>query len=1750
MSSSSTSPLVLTNQDFVTMKQLTNSAINSGTNLSTNDFENYISYHLAVETFPNDLSNSDFQRPNSLSIIDSSLNNQNVIINNNDTLLVNENFALKVNYKPETIVSYDTYSYNIGENHINTNVKLYETTTSLYDSNLKIDISLNADVQYTDNQEWGVQFNRNNTGMNYFACINSKLEAQNNTSPFYILENSANIYSLGNNPETVQNGGSYYATHKYFTRDSSNVMIPHNISTNYTLDYNFCRAELDNDVSANVGAYEYTNDEFNTFKIVQDQPHVINNLFDSSGDPTTGSQVPFQYNGSDISTNTFDISGIFNSSNQNWNLIGDGFQISTIVGSVQDGGYTIESYNYTNAFTIDDSDLRKDVGNPYLQIDVENTQHRLHIQNGSVIPSSNYGTSNTSFINIETTAETLGQDYYNVSGEIIIYTKDINNRVYYPNTGGYNSFTDATGTKSNLTDYVEVYYNNAEADGYSTISSDAQYYNDVHYRVSVVSSSTADVVLEDDNRNLAKNNDALLALVSNNPNVQLNDVSFVLQSNLSTDPSYIQIISIENQSILTSDQPLLDSSNNSIAGSTTSVTVQNINLDDLNYSEYRVYLTTKTVTDVSNLLKLDGGWSLTTNDPSKPTMVGNALKTGVIRDDYLFMTNGSSGNGQGIGLDISMTYAFEVASPVIASTQAVKHRIAISFYDLASNTTYDVSQTVFYLDDQDISLNPIDPPVIVEDASCTDITQSLLNNGSYDPSNYKFKKFTSTKKYTASFDSKFQFYTNLRFVTPTIYEESVYYQIYDLSDVQLPSYLLKYFECNNSGNILSNTSVKLVDSSNNDKIYSTTFDFTQEVTSIFNVKLYGSNDSVNYVPVTNTPVSYLDPFFNFKAIINNFDGQNAFGIVSVNIGNNNTVDQSQYYIHTDNAPGVNISFNARRYVYTVGNYDPNLLNNFTFYNYFYDYLDMSACDTVLELSGNSNIISISDGTGLLAKIIHSSTFINNYNIVVCSSPLLEVSGNLISNTFYTLAVNNTVEVDSGVYYYINSNPVVGWNDTFGLVSDSFSLKFVNSVNYNNGDYSTQTLFTESIVDNWIYDPNENAKALGFQLVRGYNSLYNSSLPNTGTTYYDVITLTRTPSVYSFYLDNISAQNGAVNEQTVYQTFTGGVYNGQQFTVDNISGIPSYPGIVYNLGLIINVNYSILSDDEYSIHQGNYIINAQVADYITTIDNNPYETSIIIDEVSSGLLTDIESGGSLVGSQKDLLYPYISGVQASCIKSYGEYRLQVQRNVPDLKVYSLINKSYIGDPIAADVSSSVWYYERPVQYNNFLWTGFTLSNLNVRRLAETGSGGNTVGHVVFYNSYYSYFVVAPPSINVYGYPVSNNVTSVPISGTPSFFKEFDIKQENSYVYTITNGIDLTFSQPDAYSYARYLYTPNHRHPFNIKGNKISISLYRGGVDNFGQENGPDTIDLNNSSSDTLYQNVCIEDLSNVSNYVTVSVDSSLNYNISYKQFLQYTQHNSTENIHFSVGNAFTGPNSDNATGNPTYYLRLPVAYGSNTSFYQANIIYADVSGNGYYDSSGDYIGQYDLSFGTGYYMIIDRYDTDSNINYNAILQSQTIREYFFPVQSHHTKEIFLGSIVDQNGNVINQQDYVNQIEIADVSNAVWTLDSSFVLQYVGITLSGLSTSGINSIADLLEYDPLSYTESKALYVRRQDAIRMKNILGNTVFRVTNSGNVQTQRVLTSNISLYYPPTSIKPSSNNIAGTSDIITIFAQDTIMDI
>lgn len=1723
---SSTSPLLINSQTLVSMKELdnANSSLSNGTNLSDGQFETYICRNLANQTHPVNLSNEDYSTPNSLSIIDSSLNNT-TIINNNDNVLVNENFAMKMNYISSDPGARDQYNYTIGD-YIPANIKLNSATNSLYDSNIKIDISLNKDTQYTPNNSWAVNYDREHTSMNYFSAINSYLQDASGVSPFYVVESSSNIYALGNSALNT-------ATQKFFIRntssipDNSGTMVPVDISTN-SLDANHCGSYLDNNFTVTTGGvnpYVYTFNEFTSFKIVQDTPHITTTLKDLNTDlEVNGNLLSVRYNGVDISAGTFDFSGVFLpvGTNPNEANIGNGFQMTLSVGDIQDGGYSLDGVN--SAFTINDTDLTKNVNNPYLKIDQQNSVHKLTINNGDVVPSSQDNTSNSNYITMGTEAETLASPYNNEDGFVKVYVNPVNNRVYYPLTGGSNSFQNVSkGTKSSLTDYVDVVYNASEASGYNTNlseNSDLLVTDDVEYYVKILASSTANASSfsnQNDNRNLATNNSAILVVASSqsplpsSPNV----ADFTFTSNVPVNSQNIQIISIENNSMLTEQTQLLDPSGNAVSGTNATVSIQNVDLSGLIYSDYLVKLNTKTVTDISNLAQLQGGWTFATTNPSVDLGViqGTPLKTSVLYDDYLFMTNHR-------GLDISMNYEFKIANPIITSTQAIKRTIQISFKDVFDNVSYSPNNTVFYLDDQDITISPLSEN-IVEDESCTNIVVSNLNNNNYSVDKYNFKKYTKTTTYTATFDSKFPFYTNLLLKTPTITERSIYYKMFDLLGNEQPSYLLKYFKCGDDNQLLSDVYVSLPNGP-----HSVNFLLTPSICSIFNAELEGKNPSNNFVtiPITNTPPRApantvpLDPFFNLTSLVNGID--NASGIATITVKFNNAAVNKLYYtIDTQNAPGTNIALHGKKYTYNIAS-DGNELDTFTPYNDFFNTLEnMTQIDVRVsnDILGNQTVtIYDTNGTTVLATVVHRSNFINNYNIIVCLWPFAQVVtkyNSVEQSDVRLLAINNTLNVDSGVYYHLNSAPAINAAERFRLMSDSFKLRYVNNNAFPNNldsiyNSTNGVSFTESIIDGPIVcggTVSNHARSVEFSRLRGWERA------GSGV---DTILLDRSLTTYTFSI-NISGGGPNVNNTSAIQNFNN-VNVGTTLTVNAVAG--QGPNTqTYNLGLKINPTQSIIGTEDVNV----YTIYASVANFLANIDSNPYNPSII-GILNSGYVTD--------NQQLDMFYPYITGVKANCIKSYGSYSIQINREIPNLKVYNLTTPNFIGDPRNP---SNSWHLLGTIPFNNFAWRGYVASNLNVFRRNN---------FLMFYNGYTSYYVVAPPSIDVYGYKYDTDIRSVPIRGFSSIlFRSFDINNPLN-LYTISSSTntatsELRLSQPSVFSYARYLNSDRTKYRFQIQGNKVRIAIYNGGVGNYGSNSAPDTIDANSNPYEYIYPRTndfaLINNIQNVNNIFSVSLDASLNYNISYNQYLPgIAIHHSTENIVFSIGNAFNGIPPGGSPGYPVMYLRLKSSQGTNISFYQANIVYNDINGS------------------NGYYMVIDKYNTDNNVNYNSILNG-SIREVYFPVARHYTKQIPLSNgIVGANGNIINQNTFIGEIDLTDIDNVNWVQDNTFTLQYIGLTISALTNSGINALGDLLKYNSNAYLQSKALYVRRQDIIRVLNVLGNTTFRVTNSGNVQSQRVTTSAVSLYYPVNTPPESLGGIIGGSqDIMTLFAQDTLIN-
>ena len=1724
----SSTPLVIQNQSLVQMKEVDNSSLQGAYNFTDSQFESYLCRQLANQVNPVDLTvdESDYSYPNSVSIQDSSLNNA-VIINNNDNVISSENFAMKLRYVSEPVGTRDSYSYNIGDN-IPTSVALKDTTNSLYDSNLKIEVSLNEDTQLTtvvtdtnrwpSGNQWAVDYDRSQPYMNYFSCINSFSQDISGISPFYVIESSANIYALGNDPSGVN--GVY--THKYFTRNTNGInhnvgrLVPQDICSN-TLNMNYCGSYVQNSSTGTIGdpttPYAYDFSEFNSFKIVQDLPSVTNSIVDFSNNVVaTGSHLPIQFNGQDISSGSFNTTNIFNQSNQQFNNIGNGFQMSIIIGDVQDGGYTVDT---NDLFTVDDSALTRDSTSPYLKIDVQGSDHVVNVSNGSVYPSSNYESGNDGFIEIGTEAETLSSPFNTTDGLIDIYVKNVYYRVYYidPSAGGgVNSIYDTSfGNATSLTDGVLVAYTSTEAtnngvSSYLNQNNALQTTEQVEFEVKVLAPSTSDSEsFPIQGRNLATDNSAVMTIASNSV-LDLSNIdvqNFSLSSSIPVNSDSIYIVSVENKSVLTNpNTQLVDDNGFSVSGTVAVVSMQNVDLSGIDYEQYEVKLTPKTITDISDALQLTNGWSVVTTDPSHPNMIGTPLKTGVIYDDYLFMTNGNN-------LDISMQYQFAVETPIVTSTQAIKHSVTFTFLDLSDNVSYKSAPTVApILDDSEMTFTILSTPAPTVIAGCTNIGPSSLNSGNYSVSNYIFTEYTQSTTYQVTFDSKFPFYTNLLFKTPVITETSVYYKIFDLCGNEQPGYLLKYFMCNDDNQLLSEVSVSL------DNAYITNFLLTRSVCSIFNAELLGQAPGGSFESIPDTPVVDLDPFFVLTTSISGID----YGTGSANISiraNNNVYIQSTYYtIPLQNAPGTNVAFGAKKYVYSVSSPN-NELDSFSLYADYYNNSNLTnnlPVKTVVSQSGSNLVLTIydTDNVSVLATVTHPPNFINNYNIIVCLWPFVQVDtfyDGTYQDTIRTLAINNQVTPREGVYYYLNANPVTGAHEKFGLITDSFDLYHVNDGSYTN-PYATRRLFDESNIYAWLYcDVSQGsldyAKSVQFYILRGYTDV------NSG---HDVITLNRSGTNITFVID-ISGGGPNVNSTSAQQVFSN-VAADQSLTVNAVVG--QGPNVhTYDLGLNLNVQQSILATGDST----SYTVYAFVADFLSNIDSNPYNPATI-GILNSGFINDNQQQELFADSVNGV---YIAGIKASCIKSYGKYYLAIERNVPDLHVYSLTTPNYVGDPRTQ--SSGNWTALGDVSYNDFLLVGYVASNLNVYRQ-------NT--HVVFYNSYTSYYVVAPPNFDVYGYKSSLSISSVPLRSTSVLFSSFDVNLDiNSYVIdsnTTAVTSNITLSQPNTVCYASYLTNTRTKYPFQIQGNYISVKLYNGGVGNNNTPTSPYNTDLNNNNYyETIIPNGIYNDLASLSsNYFSITLDNSLNYQVNYYQYLPGVNpsHNVSQNIFFSLGNAFTGLPPSNGEGFPSMFLRLKSSQGTQISFYQTNIIYNVNT--------------------TSYYLQVDKFNTDSTMNYNTILNG-TVREVFFPVATHYTKMLLLAnSLVDGNGNLINQSDLVGGILETDLDAVSWSSDSSFNLQYIGITLSALTPNGIDALGNLLKYESTSYLQSKALYVRRQDIIRVINAIGNNVFRVTNSGNVQSTRVTTSAVSLYVPVNTVP--NGTIGGSADVITLFAEDTLV--
>jgi hypothetical protein len=571
-------------------------------------------------------------------------------------------------------------------------------------------------------------------------------------------------------------------------------------------------------------------------------------------------------------------------------------------------------------------------------------------------------------------------------------------------------------------------------------------------------------------------------------------------------------------------------------------------------------------------------------------------------------------------------------------------------------------------------------------------------------------------------------------------------------------------------------------------------------------------------------------------------------------------------------------------------------------------------------------------------------------------------------------------------------------------------------------------------------------------------------------------------------------------------------------------------VFLDIGLKVNVKQSVLASDEPK----NYNLTVVPAVYNYSFQN-PTKS---IDISGSGTLFD-----GIITNFLDF--------RTRSIKPKFPTKIELSYNSSLLRVYK--NDSYTGNP-----SSFTSWEEIPTSpffpdvdgVKRF----FTLhpTNLNapygftLEKLANSG------------DSWDCYLVVAPPSFCVEYNSLKSTITNLPFIQSSNIVKNekiyVDVKK-NGDVYNlfnlvndtgkISNKIDIT--PPSTVTlYKLKTQSSNVAKNIIINGNYIELTLYNGlngkssinenvdgslnVVTNSNNNITNYTYDIFDNPSDnkieTIYSRKIINDLivSTVGSKYQASLSSnSVKYDVTYSQELNklFNITNDTLNIHFTIDNAFIPTNVS--------YLPLSTSKSTSATFYDSRINY----NNG------------------KYYVVLNKYmlgdgDSYAGVDYNSLLTGNSnINEVAFRINSRAQKVIELYMYdTSNNRRVLNNvnlsdaryvSDLLGNLTADDISGAKWVNKNS-ALNKVGISFAALDNDGRIGLQKLLKFDAAERIDNKTLFIERNDILRVNSIVGQPVFRITNSGNLITNKVSTTMLSLLQQSVSI--ANRGYYGTNDV------------
>jgi hypothetical protein len=1660
---------VIYNNDLINITEIDEVASNGV------DLESFILYNLAYSTLPSELYPSEYK---SLDIFPANDIKQTNIINNTDSNITSELFALDINFSEESVGNTE-YDFLIG--NIEKTIYLDPSNISYYDCSFQYDLSYNNDLQFTTDNSWSVIINRNVSPMNEFAAFNSNLNEINDKYPFTVNEsfNYNTKYSL-------------FVDGYYFTKNTLNQNVPELSDIVYSLAYNNLYG-VTNDPTYN---YNETTD-FVKYQFIQEDPVI---LVDISGNETVsqlsiGNNVGGDLPSTDVSVNMF--KAIMEENNVDINTIMDGAKVSIVLGDEVKGGYYPDS-NANGIFSTSDSNPNAPQEifqiNPFLSTYIKDgivkAPHKFKIYNGSVT-LTNVNSDNLNNIIVDSGIEVLKTPYNSTNGFITINSSNSYDRVTFPN-----------GENTDFTKSVQILYQSDVSNGEVSLNYAMRTGSIVEFSILTLFPLISKYVMND-GRDVAINNDTLLVIADGKPNDTYYDSSFnstiTFESNYYPGKNTVGIISIENKSYIydsSSNSAVIYYDNNEeyeIEGSESNVSIENYYFPDLS-GVYRVHLKTKHLSDISeNAILTNGKFTTYYNieneyenaiNDMNPVLTTHKNKVSFFTNDYNVVTCYNK------LLSIPIEYKFVLDNPTV-NISSIKHRIDISFQDVDANgnlfqnyATYD-DNSIMYLNKQVVSR-------ISTLVNSSDITTD--DKVKFPVKKYNFYKVTETSTYNIVFNSNLPLYVDLYIELFDIQETVEYYELYDERGVKiLCQKIINHFSANNIALSLANVSL-------NDSNTSSILIITPYLLYSTYLNIEFTNNEYDDVWQSVSETVLFDPYYDKCVTIYGLvDGSDALVNVYIQFDSINVFNESDYYVLQNQETG-NYNFIVNEHEYTIENMDA--LNNFNLYTLWEDVTNETDLTpyTIVTYTENSISLEINDMSGnLLSKITQLYGFNFNYQILASDQTIFKVDttidGEMTTEYLGSSEVDGTLTLADGVEFTYIGTPQTGYTEVFTLNPDKAQVILVNDTTYINSvdtnpyyleltdlAYSNdEEVANKTVVVSSITEKGYITKNIVFTQLRGYSS--------------DNITILRTPSSAKFYIiytdpvdgitkklsdiipnfyygliqhiDNLEQEGIAHNIVVSKPKQVKGYYDedSNEYILPNFENHVSEESTPFTnfkkaIDATIIGEASILSDNSISV----FNINVVGGNWTTTIENP--DGSVLF-----------ESSGNLTNYQVLTPFAYSRNVKSFNI----EYSFTL--NVSDI----IVNKStdgFIGNPVSST------YVPYGVYTNNELLNGIVLSNVKFTRNSE----------ITWIESFIAYNVISPPqyySSFVNPYYTVNKITDLPYDYTEitpnavvNYYYDVFTTNMNQFEYMDDNDILFTisklFNKPLVSFKTNKLVTPYN---FDIKGNYIKISVW-----------------INTSSGreiiDTLYKEInelgTIDDMTDtIYRHRKMIVDrlSDGSYQVKYRQKSTIMTDNRIcdYNIVFNIGNAFLPVPSPN----PIYLDSYSYMGGEKVSFYQSDIHY----------------------YGDSYYILFDKYSADINCSYAEVLSDINVNQIQFTVSSHYRKIVSLNSIEYSDSRKINIPELLKEsgINPKTIFLSDWIIDASYETQLIGISFDSLNQNGLELIQGLFT-SKTTENLPKALYIERQDILKVISVAGTNVVRITNSGNFHNSRINTNLIQL--------------------------------